>query len=54
MRGERTDDLMTNLFKAYNLVLDADFFCYININKCVYDGVKYMIPKNIFMSYINK
>ncbi len=36
-RGERTDDLLTNLFKAYLVVSDQEFVRYIKAKKDEYD-----------------
>eukprot|EP00957_Ditylum_brightwellii_P212001 15366843-Ditylum_brightwellii.AAC.1 len=36
-RGESTDDLMTNLFKAYLVASDGSFVRYIYIKKDTYD-----------------
>ena len=36
-RGERTDDLMTNLFKKYHVASDTEFVRYIKTKKYRYD-----------------
>ena len=36
-RGDRTDDLMINMFKAYQVASDGEFFIYINKKRDQYD-----------------
>ena len=51
--GERTDDLMTNVFMAYHVASDADFVRYININKDGYADDYYITTVQLMTAALN-
>jgi hypothetical protein len=50
-RGESSDDLVINLFKAHLCVMDRDFICYIRNKKDSYDdGADFSVEQLLTMS----
>ena len=49
-RGERTDDLMVNLLKAYQVASDVEFVRYIKTKRYQYDD-GYNISKDELMTF---
>ena len=52
-RGDRTYDLITNLFKAYHVASDTELFYYIKTNSYRYYDVEYIAPEQITIATIN-
>ena len=53
-RGERTDDLMINLFKAYLVASDAEFVRYMKTKRDLYDNGEDISYKQLMTMVLNK
>jgi hypothetical protein len=53
-RGERCDDIMTNLFKGYRCASDKEFVRYIAQKKDAYDDGEDMTPEQLMTLALNK
>jgi len=53
-RGERTDDLMINLFKGYAAAKDANFIKYIDTKKDMYDEGEDITSKQLMRFALNR
>ena len=53
-RGDRTDKIMTDLFKAYHVASDSEFVRYIKTKNDRYDYCRDMIFKQLMMEVFNK
>ena len=53
-RGERTEDLMINLFKGYLSVSDKDFVFCIKTKKCEYNEGKDICEDQLMKLALNK
>ena len=53
-RGECTGGLIINLFKAYQVASDREFFIYINTKRDQYDGGYNISEDKLMTSVLNK
>mmetsp|Transcript_13527 Transcript_13527/g.16566 ORF Transcript_13527/g.16566 Transcript_13527/m.16566 type:complete len:395 (+) Transcript_13527:295-1479(+) len=53
-RGERCDDIMSNLFKGYLCITDKDFVSYIKLKKNEYDDGADLSPERLMQLALNK
>ena len=53
-RGERTDDLMINLFKAYHVASYIEFVIYIKTKRDQYNDGYNISPDELMTSALNK
>ena len=53
-RGESIDDSMVNLFKAYHVASDTEFFCYIKKMEDSYNEDEYIAPDQLVNTAIKK
>ena len=53
-RGERTDDIMINLFKAYQVASDGEFVRYIDIKQDQYDNGYNLSTDKLMTTALNK
>ena len=53
-RGEITDNLMKNIFKAYHISPDEKLFRYIKTKKYIYDNYKDITSKQLIMASFKK
>lgn len=53
-RGERTDNLIINLFKSYAVVKDEDFVVYISKKKNEYDKGSNLTIDQLMILVLNK